>query len=127
MNTQGLFMKRFLPFALILFCFAFALSACSKSNNLLLGRVEQKVGNHTIIVTDCYKTTVPPPQLLRSASEKPFYRFTPCLDADVVIDGDQLSVNGISYGAISQSDTVIVDHGKVLVNTHVASPVSTTK
>jgi len=111
----------------ILFCVAFAISSCSKSNNLLLGRVEQTVGKHTIIVTDCYKTTVPPPQLLRSESDKPFYRFTPCLDADVVIDGDQLSVNGISYGAINQSDTVIVDHGRVLINTRVASAVTQSK
>jgi hypothetical protein len=95
---------------------ALSVGACSKSNNILLGRVEEKVGSHIVIVTDCFKTSVPPPQLLKSASDKPFYRFTPCLDADVVIDGDQLIVNGRSYGAIKQTDTVLVDHGKVLVN-----------
>jgi hypothetical protein len=104
----------------ILFFLALSFAACSKSNNILLGRVEEKVGSHVVIVTDCYKTSVPPSQLLKSASDKPFYRFTPCLDADVVIDGDQLIVNGRSYGAIKQTDTVIVDHGKVLVNTTVA-------
>jgi hypothetical protein len=118
-------MKSTSPFTLILLCFAVTLSSCSKSNNLLLGRVEEKVGSHIIIVTDCYKTTVPPPQLLKSESDKPFYRFTPCLDADVVIDGDQLTVNGTSYGAISRGDTVIVDHGKVLVNNRVESAVTT--
>lgn len=92
------------------------IGACSKSNNILLGRVEEKVGTHIVIVTDCFKTSVPPAQLLKSASDKPFYRFAPCLDADVVIDGDQLIVNGRSYGAIKQADTVLVDHGKVLVN-----------
>jgi hypothetical protein len=102
------------------FVLALSFGACNKSNNILLGRVEEKVGSHIVIVTDCYKTSVPPPQLLKSASDKPFYRFTPCLDADVVIDGDQLIVNGRSYGAIKQTDTVIVDHGKVLVNSRVA-------
>jgi hypothetical protein len=120
-------MIRNLPFTLILFCLALTLSSCSKSNNLLLGRVESKVGNHIVIVTDCYKTTVPPPQLLRNESEKPFYRFTPCIDADVVIDGDQLIVNGISYGAINPSDTVIVDHGKVLINSRPASVAAESK
>ena len=100
-----------------------SLGACSKSNNILLGRVEEKVGSHIVIVTDCFKTSVPPPQLLKSASDKPFFRFTPCLDADVVIDGDQLIVNGRSYGAIKETDTVLVDHGKVLVN-NILAPVS---
>jgi hypothetical protein len=100
----------------MLFFLALLLGSCSKSNNVLLGRVEEKVGSHIVIVTDCYKTSVPPPQLLKSASDKPFYRFTPCLDADVVIDGDQLIVNGRPYGTIGQADTVIVDHGKILVN-----------
>ena len=107
--------------ALLLLALSF--EACTKSNNILLGRVEEKVGSHVVIVTDCYKTSVPPPQLLKSASDKPFYRFAPCLDADVAIDGDQLIVNGRSYGTIKQTDTVIVDHGRVLVN-NVLAPVA---
>jgi len=98
------------------FCVALMTSACSRSNNLLLGRVEARVGEHVVIVTDCYRTSVPPPQLLKDAEAKPFYRFAPCLDADVVFNGNQLLVNGKSYGSIEQADTVIVDHGVVLVN-----------
>jgi len=105
----------------LIFLLTIWIGACSRSNNILLGRVEEKVGSHIVIVTDCFKTSVPPPQLLKSASDKPFYRFAPCLDADVVIDGDQLIVNGRSYGAIKQTDTVLVDHGKVLVNNVLAS------
>lgn len=113
-------MKTRLSFLQIVFCVAIQFGACNKSNNVLLGRVEEKLGTHVVIVTDCYKTTVPPAQLLKSASDKPFYRFTPCLDADVLIDGDQLIVNGRSYGTIHQTDTILVDHGKVLVNNVVA-------
>lgn len=116
-------MKTRVNVILIILCVTILIGACSKSNNILLGRVEEKVGSHIVIVTDCFKTSVPPPQLLKSASDKPFYRFTPCLDADVVIDGDQLIVNGRSYGAIKQTDTVLVDHGKVLVN-NVVSPIA---
>jgi len=89
---------------------------CSKSNNLFLGRVESKLGSHVVIVTDCYRTSVPPPETLRSESGRPSYRFKPCLDADVRIEDDQLTVNGVSYGKLSRTDTVIVDHGKVLIN-----------
>jgi hypothetical protein len=113
-------MKTSVAVSSILLLLVLSAGACSRSNNILIGRVEEKVGSHIVIVTDCFKTSVPPPQLLKSASDKPFFRFTPCLDADVVIDGDQLIVNGRSYGAIKQTDTVLVDHGKVLVNNVVA-------
>ncbi len=96
-------------------------SSCSKSNNLLLGRVEAKVGSHIVIVTDCYRTTVPPAEILRDSDNRPFYRYAPCVDADVMINGVQLLVNGRSYGNLHEGDTVIVDHGKVLVNGRTAS------
>ena len=97
------------------------ISSCGKSNNLLLGRVEAKLGTHTVIVTDCYRTSVPPAQLLKdSADGSLFYRFTPCLDADIVIHDERLTVNGRAYENLSPGDTVIVDHGQVLVNTHLA-------
>jgi len=88
------------------------LSACSRSNNLALGRVEATVGSHKVVVTDCYRTSVPPPQKVEDA----VYRFTPCRDADVLIRGDELLVNGQSYGRIKPSDSVLVDHSVVSVN-----------
>jgi hypothetical protein len=119
-------MKTRVNILLIVLCVAILFGAGNKSNNILLGRIEEKVASHIVIVTDCYKTSVPPAQLLKSASDKPFYRFTPCLDANVVIDGDQLMVNGKLSGAIKQTDTVIVDHGKVLVNSTEAPVVDRT-
>ena len=88
------------------------LSACSRSNNLALGRVEATVGSHKVVVTDCYRTSVPPPQKVEDA----VYRFTPCRDADVLIRGDELLVNGQSYGRIKPADSVLVDHSVVSVN-----------
>ena len=73
-----------------------ACSACSRSNNLLLGRVEAKVGGHTVVVTDCYRTSVTPPERVGGPSEQS-YRFMPCRDADVLIRNDELIVNGSSY------------------------------
>ena len=87
------------------------LSACSRSNNLLLGRVQAQVGSHTVVVADCYRTSVPPPQRLGDA----VYRFTPCRDADVLIRGDELLVNGQSYGRLNPADAVLVDHGVVSI------------
>jgi len=96
-------------------CLAAALSlSCSKSNNLLLGRVEAPVGSHTVVVTDCYRTSVPPPQQFQDLGHTA-YRFTPCRDADVLIRGEELTVNGQSYGHLNAGDGVLVDHGVVSI------------
>jgi hypothetical protein len=100
-------------------CAAILCTACSSSNNLLLGRVEATVDGHTVVVTDCYRTSVPPPQqLANTADGKSVYRFMPCRDADVIIRGDTLTVNGKRYGRLNRGDAITVDHGKVLVNDH---------
>ncbi|MDQ3920055.1 MAG: hypothetical protein M3348_16440 [Acidobacteriota bacterium] len=92
-----------------------ACSACGRSNNLLLGRVEATVGGHTVVVTDCYRTSVPPPEKVGGPGEQS-YRFMPCRDADVLVRNDELIVNGSSYGLLRRADAVTVDHGKVLIN-----------
>ena len=92
-----------------------ACSACSRSNNLVLGRVEATVGGHTVVVTDCYRTSVTAPEKVGGTSEQS-YRFMPCRDADILIRNDELIVNGSSYGLLKQADAVTVDHGKVLIN-----------
>jgi hypothetical protein len=91
------------------------LAACSRSNNLLLGRVQAEVGPHMVVVTDCYRTRVPPPQRLGDAAGQPVYRFVPCRDADVLIRGNELVVNGQSYGSMNPTDAVLVDHGVVSI------------
>ena len=91
------------------------LAACSKSNNLLLGRVQATVGSHTVVVTDCYRTQVPAPQKLPDEGGQPVYRYMPCKDADVWIRGGELTVNGKSYGHLNPKDAVLVDHGVVSV------------
>jgi hypothetical protein len=90
-------------------------SSCSPSNNLLLGRVETTAGGHTIVVTDCYRTSVDPPRTENLAGVTT-YSFAPCRDAQVLIRGDQLIVNGQTYGRIGPTDSVLVDHG--VVSTH---------
>jgi hypothetical protein len=107
--------------AIALLFLAVSLSACSKSNNLLLGRVETVLGAHTVVVTDCYRTSVSSPQASRdSVDGSLIYRFMPCKDAEVIIHNEHLIVNGLGYESLSPGDTVIVDHGQVLVNTHIA-------
>lgn len=91
--------------------------ACSRSNNVLLGRVESRVGEHQVEVTDCYRTSLPPPQQLHDLPDgRHVYQFTPCRDADVLIRGDELIVNGKSYGSLKPADVITVDHGRVLIN-----------
>ena len=94
---------------------ALLLSACSRSNNLALGQVPATVGGHTVVVTDCYRTSVDPPQAVEGG-----FRFTPCRDADILIRGDELVVNGQSYGRMNPTDPVLVDHGVVSINGRLA-------
>lgn len=102
-------------FSLACLCLAAALSlACGKSNNLLLGRVEAPVGGHTVAVTDCYRTSVPPPRQFQDLG-RTAYRFTPCRDADVLIRDEELTANGQSYGHLNPGDSVLVDHGVVSI------------
>jgi hypothetical protein len=91
------------------------LVGCSRSNNLLLGRVESEVGSHKVVVTDCYRTSVSPPQKVEDTGGRAVYRFMPCRDADLLIRGDELLVNGKSYGHLNPTDAVLVDHGVVLI------------
>jgi hypothetical protein len=94
-------------------------SGCSRSNNVLLGRVEATAGGHAIVVTDCYRTSVDPPKTVDGG-----FQFTPCRDADILIRGDQLSVNGQSYGHFGPNDPILVDHGVVSINERKAQPVA---
>src|SRR6266513_3022363 len=98
------------PLLLGLGALGLAVTGCSRSNNLLLGRVEATVAGHTVVVTDCYRTTVPPPKQLEGTAY-----FMPCRDADVQIRGEALTVNGSSYGHLNPRDGVLVDHGIVSI------------
>jgi hypothetical protein len=90
---------------------ALILAGCSRRNNLLLGRVEAQVGTHTVVVTDCYRTSVPGPEQVDATTN----HYMPCRDADVWIRGEELTVNGKSYGHLNAGDGVLVDHGLVSI------------
>jgi hypothetical protein len=100
-----------LPYSGVLGCIAFSLtSACSQSNNLFLGEVRATAGSHQIVVTDCYRFRVDPPQATPEG-----YRYAPCRDADVVIRNQEAIVNGRSYGHIDPNASILVDHGVVSI------------
>ena len=91
-------------------CIVALLAGCGRSNNLLLGEVKATAGSHKIVVTDCYRFNVDPPQQIESG-----YRYTPCRDADIVIRNDEAIVNGRSYGRLNPNDSILVDHGAVSI------------
>ena len=100
------------PLAVATLVMVALLAACSPSNNLLLGRVGATVGNHQVVVTDCYRTKVPQPEQVAAG----VYHYVPCRDAEIWIRGDELEVNGRAYGRIGRADSILVDHGVVSVN-----------
>lgn len=114
--------KKLLVVIIACVCFGLALASrtCTRSNNMLLGRVEAEVSGHTVVVIDCYRTSVPPPQTSVDADGRSVHRFMPCRDADVMIRGAELIVNGRAYESLQEGDTVIVDHGRVLINDRAA-------
>lgn len=86
-------------------------------DNLLLGRVTAEMGGHTVVVADCYRPSVPPVQQLEETpAGEEVYRFAPCRDSEVVIEGDRLMVNGSLYGVLKPESTVLVHHDEVVVN-----------
>ena len=87
-------------------------AACTKENNVLLGRVERSLGTHLVVVTDCYRTSAPAPQQVGAAE----YHYRPCNDADVWIRTEELTVNGRAYGKLNPGDGVLVDHGVVSID-----------
>ena len=106
----------------------FLFTHCTRSNNVLLGRVEADVGDHTIAVTDCYRTSVEPPHQVEGMSGGQLtYRWTPCRDADISISGEELVVNSKRYGRLNRGDAVVVDHGKVLINEREAHEITANK
>jgi hypothetical protein len=78
---------------------------CNSSNNMMLGEVRAMLGSHRVRVTDCYRT-VPP--VTPMGGEPRIYRFKPCRDADIAIRGEELLVNGRSYGQLQPNDRVLV-------------------
>ena len=101
-------------------------TTCSRSNNLLEGRVQAQVGDYVVVVTDCYRTSVPSSERLDNTPDgQPTYRFAPCRDAVVELRGAELVVNGTSYGAVKPGDAITVDHGRVLINDRAATATTT--
>jgi hypothetical protein len=101
-------------------------TTCSRSNNLLEGRVQAQVGDHVVVVTDCYRTSVPSSEQLDNTPDgQPTYRFAPCRDAVVELRGAELVVNGTSYGGVKPGDAITVDHGRVLINNRAATAMTT--
>jgi hypothetical protein len=94
---------------------AFLLS-CSRSNNLLLGHVKATVAGHKVDVTDCYRTSVPPPQILHLPGGQLEYRFEPCRDANILIRNEELFVNNRAYGQLTRGSSILVDHGVVSIS-----------
>ena len=99
------------PWRILVCVAALIVAGCSRRNNLLLGRVEAPVGTHRIVVTDCYRTSAPGPERVDPTAT----HYMPCRDADVWIRGEDLTVNGKSYGHLNAGDGVLVDHGVVSI------------
>lgn len=89
-------------------------------HSALLGRTAAEMGGHTVVLNDCHRAQMPGhmPAIEAESSEEGIesYRFAPCPGAEVLIEGEQLSVNGTFYGALNPESVVLVNQGEVVVN-----------
>lgn len=85
-------------------------------HGLQLGRVTAELGGHTVVVNDCLRARVAAVEAETSDVGVASFRFAPCRDAEVLIAGDQLTVNGTFYGALNPASVVLVNHGEVVIN-----------
>ena len=89
----------------------------------LSGRVAAEIDGHTVIVTDCYRLRdCPVLKLEETEAGEEVYRFAPCRDTEVIIEGDRLLVNGVLYGILNPGSTVLVHENEVVVNREERSP-----
>ena len=117
--------RKLIEGAMLLSLIAIA-TTCSPSNNLLEGRVQARVGDHIVVVTDCYRTSAPAPERLDNTPDgQPAYRYAPCRDAVIELRGAELVVNGTPYGGVKPDDAITVDHGRVLINDRAAMATTT--
>jgi len=98
--------------ALLIATLLLPLAAC----DLIEGRVESEVAGHHVIVTDCYRSSPPPPERLADEAGQPVHRYAPCKDAIVMLRGEALEVNGTAYGTLGPGDEILVDHGVVSIH-----------
>ncbi|MGI8654963.1 MAG: hypothetical protein ACR2LC_07075 [Pyrinomonadaceae bacterium] len=106
-------------------CSAFVFQGCARVEGVLLGRVETKIEDHALVVTDCYR--IGGEQLIETvekSAEGVTYKYVPCRDAVIFIKRGELIVNGKSYGMLGKNDAVTVDHGKVLINEREAAEIA---
>ncbi len=106
-------------------CSAFVFQGCARVEGVLLGRVETKIEDHALVVTDCYR--IGGEQLIETvekSAEVVTYKYAPCRDAVIFIKRGELIANGKSYGMLGKNDAVTVDHGKVLINEREAAEIA---
>ena len=96
---------------------ALLLNTCGASENLLMGVTQAEVAGRLVVVTDCHRLVAPEAHRLEDLPDgSAVWLYAPCRDAVVLIQGDQLVVNNLPYGATAAGDVILVDHGEVYVN-----------
>ncbi|MGL4648536.1 MAG: hypothetical protein ACRC1H_03940 [Caldilineaceae bacterium] len=83
----------------------------------LIGRQTEVVAGHTVMVYDCRRMDdIAVEQLTDNAAGEEIFRFAPCGDSEVLIEGDRLTVNGTFFGTLSEESWVVVNTPRVTVN-----------
>lgn len=108
---------RVLALPLVMSLCGLLFSIVAGPNSPLFGRVIAQVDDHTVVVWDCHTMRTPVVQeLADTPAGEDVFRFAPCRNAEVVVEGDRLFVNGTLYGRLSPRSVVAVERHSVIVN-----------
>ncbi len=122
--SRGIFARRKSILLCLCLCSAFALQGCARVESVVLGRVENTIEDHAVVVTDCYRIGEQSVETVEKSAGGVTYKYAPCRDAVIFIKRGELIINNKSYGLLNKHDAVTVDHGKVLVNEKEAAEIA---
>lgn len=101
-------------FAVLLsLCFIALSAGCHHAASTLVNHGQDVINGHRVTITPCLQSTN---ETLRDKSPEDSLHTMKCGETEVIINNEELIVNGKTYGTLKAGAAVAVDHGKVLVD-----------
>jgi hypothetical protein len=101
-------------FAVLLsLCFIALCAGCHHSTMTLVNHGQDVINGHRVTITPCLNSTN---TTLRDKSPEDSLHTMKCGETEVIINNEELVVNGKTYGKLKAGAAVAVDHGKVLID-----------
>jgi len=98
---------------LLSLCFVSLCAGCHHSTMTIVNHGQDVINGHRVTITPCLHSTN---TTLKDKSPEDSLHSMKCGETEVVINNEELVVNGKSYGKLKTGAAVAVDHGRVLID-----------